>query len=88
MKARGLVSSWCPLCRFNGVVTLREKAPDAMTSYMVSAFAVDDFFGLGVSQRSAKVRRRGRGRGGGREGRNKTGRGREREKGKERETGK
>lgn len=56
MKARGLVSSWCPLCRFNGVVTLREKAPDAMTSYMVSAFAVDDFFGLGVSQRSAKLR--------------------------------
>ncbi|XP_069971751.1 thioester-containing protein 1 allele R1 isoform X4 [Penaeus vannamei] len=41
---------------FNGVVTLREKAPDAMTSYMVSAFAVDDFFGLGVSQRSAKLR--------------------------------
>lgn len=42
--------------KFNGVVTLREKAPDAMTSYMVSAFAVDDFFGLGVSQRSAKLR--------------------------------
>lgn len=47
------------------MVTLREKAPDAMTSYMVSAFAVDDFFGLGVSQRSAKVRQ---GQGEGREG--------------------
>ncbi|XP_064090447.1 CD109 antigen-like isoform X4 [Macrobrachium nipponense] len=40
---------------FNGVVTLREKAPDAITSYIVSAFAVDDLFGLGVSQRSAKL---------------------------------
>ncbi|XP_064090445.1 CD109 antigen-like isoform X2 [Macrobrachium nipponense] len=41
--------------KFNGVVTLREKAPDAITSYIVSAFAVDDLFGLGVSQRSAKL---------------------------------
>ncbi|XP_068218547.1 LOW QUALITY PROTEIN: CD109 antigen-like [Palaemon carinicauda] len=41
--------------KFNGVVTLREKAPDAITSYMVSAFAVDDFFGLGVSTRAAKL---------------------------------
>lgn len=41
--------------KFNGVVTLREKAPDAITSYIVSAFAVDDFYGLGVSERSAKL---------------------------------
>lgn len=41
--------------KFNGIVTLREKAPDAITSYIVSAFALDDFYGLGVSQQSAKL---------------------------------
>ncbi|KAK7069614.1 hypothetical protein SK128_027475, partial [Halocaridina rubra] len=41
--------------KFNGVVTLQEKAPDAITSYIVSAFAVDDLYGLGVTERSAKL---------------------------------
>ncbi|XP_053627278.1 thioester-containing protein 1 allele R1 isoform X4 [Cherax quadricarinatus] len=40
---------------FNGVVTLREKAPDAITSYIVSAFAVDDFYGLGVTKQPSKL---------------------------------
>ncbi|KAK8751557.1 hypothetical protein OTU49_009101 [Cherax quadricarinatus] len=41
--------------KFNGVVTLREKAPDAITSYIVSAFAVDDFYGLGVTKQPSKL---------------------------------
>lgn len=40
---------------FNGVVTLREKAPDAITSYVISAFAIDDFFGLGVTKQPSKL---------------------------------
>lgn len=41
--------------RFNGVVRLREKAPDAITSYMISAFAIDDLYGLGVTDQPTKV---------------------------------
>ncbi|XP_071544261.1 CD109 antigen-like isoform X6 [Panulirus ornatus] len=41
---------------FNGVVTLRKKAPDAITSYMVSAFAIDEFYGLGVTKQPSKLR--------------------------------
>ncbi|XP_050711944.1 thioester-containing protein 1 allele R1-like isoform X4 [Eriocheir sinensis] len=41
---------------FNGVVRLREKAPDAITSYMVSAFAIDDLYGLGVTEQPNKLR--------------------------------
>ncbi|KAB7494034.1 Antigen, partial [Armadillidium nasatum] len=41
--------------RFNGVVSIREKAPDSITSYILSAFAIDDFYGLGVSNTPAKV---------------------------------
>ncbi|XP_063878059.1 thioester-containing protein 1 allele R1-like isoform X4 [Scylla paramamosain] len=41
---------------FNGVVRLREKAPDAITSYMISAFAIDDLYGLGVTERPTKLR--------------------------------
>ncbi|CAL4124700.1 unnamed protein product, partial [Meganyctiphanes norvegica] len=44
--------------RFNGVVTLREKAPDSITSYMVSAFAINEFDGLGVSPGPTKLRAR------------------------------
>ena len=54
----GLVNvvSDCVVCgRFNGVVRLREKAPDAITSYMISAFAIDDLYGLGVTERPTKV---------------------------------
>lgn len=46
----------CCVGRFNGVVRLREKAPDAITSYMISAFAIDDLYGLGVTERPTKVR--------------------------------
>ncbi|KAK8376817.1 hypothetical protein O3P69_010030 [Scylla paramamosain] len=42
--------------KFNGVVRLREKAPDAITSYMISAFAIDDLYGLGVTERPTKLR--------------------------------
>ncbi|XP_071544255.1 CD109 antigen-like isoform X2 [Panulirus ornatus] len=42
--------------KFNGVVTLRKKAPDAITSYMVSAFAIDEFYGLGVTKQPSKLR--------------------------------
>ncbi|XP_050711942.1 thioester-containing protein 1 allele S3-like isoform X2 [Eriocheir sinensis] len=42
--------------KFNGVVRLREKAPDAITSYMVSAFAIDDLYGLGVTEQPNKLR--------------------------------
>ncbi|MPC08389.1 CD109 antigen [Portunus trituberculatus] len=42
--------------KFNGVVRMREKAPDAITSYMISAFAIDDLYGLGVTERPTKLR--------------------------------
>lgn len=45
---------WC-VGRFNGVVRLKEKAPDAITSYMISAFAIDDLYGLGVTEQPTKV---------------------------------
>ncbi|XP_076058869.1 CD109 antigen-like [Oratosquilla oratoria] len=41
--------------RFNGVVTMRKKAPDSITSWVVSAFAIDDFHGLGVVEEPAKL---------------------------------
>ncbi|KAG0723946.1 CD109 antigen [Chionoecetes opilio] len=41
--------------KFNGVVRLREKAPDAITSYMISAFAIDDLYGLGVTEQPTKI---------------------------------
>lgn len=42
--------------KFNGVVRLKEKAPDAITSYMISAFAIDDLYGLGVTEQPTKLR--------------------------------
>lgn len=45
----------CCVNRFNGVVRLSEKAPDTITSYMISAFAIDDLNGLGVTKQPSKV---------------------------------
>lgn len=42
--------------KFNGVVRVREKAPDSITSYIVSAFAIDDLYGLGVTKQPSKLR--------------------------------
>ncbi|KAK4294086.1 hypothetical protein Pmani_033266 [Petrolisthes manimaculis] len=42
--------------KFNGVVRVLEKAPDAITSYIVSAFAIDDLYGLGVTNQPSKLR--------------------------------
>ncbi|XP_043228015.1 CD109 antigen-like isoform X2 [Amphibalanus amphitrite] len=38
-----------------GEVRLRETAPDTITSWMISAFSVDNLYGLGVSERPSKL---------------------------------
>jgi len=45
----------CVLLRSDGQVTMQVTAPDTITSWVASAFAVSSDVGLGVAENTARV---------------------------------